>query len=77
LIILAKVKLGRGDTFMFWNDHWSLNGNSVTNKTRYPRFCSFALDENIMAAEVYNIEDLSNLFYRPLSQPAFQELQEL
>jgi hypothetical protein len=45
-------------------------------KLRFPRLFSYALNENLSAAEVYS-NDLMDLFYRPISAQAYQELQEL
>jgi hypothetical protein len=38
---------------------------------------SYALQENITADEVYELEDIVSLFYRPMSRKDFVELQEL
>jgi hypothetical protein len=46
-------------------------------KSRFPRLFSYVLEENMSAFEVYNREDITSIFYLPLSQPAFAELQEL
>jgi hypothetical protein len=45
-------------------------------KLRFPRLFSYVLNENLSAVEVYSNE-LMNLFYRPISAQAYQELQEL
>jgi REP element-mobilizing transposase RayT len=54
-----------------------INGSSQPMKNRFLRLFSFALEENIRTVEVYALEDLPDIFYRPLSQQAFSELQEL
>jgi hypothetical protein len=66
--VVATVKLGRGDTFHFWYDNWLLNGSSQPIKSTFPGLFSFVLEENIKAAEVFGLEDLCTLFYRPLSR---------
>jgi hypothetical protein len=73
---VSAVKLGRGDTFLFWTENWSLQGSIRPMKLRFPRLFSYVLNENLSAVEVYSNE-LMNLFYRPISAQAYQELQEL
>jgi hypothetical protein len=66
-----RVKQGRGDTFLFWSNNWCLNGYSLPLHSRFPRLFSFVLDETLSAATVYSTQDISNLFYRPLSPQAY------
>jgi hypothetical protein len=74
---VAEVHLGKGDTFLFWLDNWKINNSTTPLKERFPRLFSYVLDENLSAAKVYAIEDITDLFYLPLSPLAFQELEEL
>jgi hypothetical protein len=74
---VASVKQGRGDTFLFWSDNWKLNVYTMPLKLRFLRLFSFVLEENLSAAEVFSVQDITELFYRPLSVQAFQELGEL
>jgi hypothetical protein len=74
---VARVKLGIGDTFLFWTDNWLFDDGVMVLKDKFPRLFSFVLREEIMAAEVYAMEDITDLFYTPLSQSAFTELQQL
>jgi hypothetical protein len=46
-------------------------------QNKFPRLFSFVLRKEIMAAEVYAMDDITDLFYTPLSQSAFAELQQL
>jgi hypothetical protein len=64
---VAVVKHGVGNSFLFWSDNWNINGMVRPLKLRFPRLFSFVLNENISAAKVYEQEDISTLFYRPLS----------
>jgi hypothetical protein len=41
--------------------------------SRFLRLFSFVLDKDMSAAEVFSMEDFSQLFYRPLSAEAYQE----
>jgi hypothetical protein len=74
---VAKVKLGKGDSFLFWSDNWCLNDSSMPLQNRFPRLFSFVLDESLSAAAVYSTQDIGSLFYRPLSPQAYQEMEEL
>jgi hypothetical protein len=74
---VAVVNHGAGDSFLFWSDNWNINGMVRPLKDRFPRLFSFVLNENISAAKVYEQEDILNLFYRPLSVQAFEELGHL
>jgi hypothetical protein len=74
---VARVKLGNGDTFLFWTDNWLIDGDIMVLKNEFPRFFSFVLREEMMVVEVYAMDDITDLFYTPLSQSAFTELQQL
>jgi hypothetical protein len=70
---LSSVKLGRGDSIIFWSDKWKFNDCLVTLLERFPRLFSYALDQHISVADYYEAVDRINLFYLPLSTEAFQE----
>jgi hypothetical protein len=74
---VARVKMGTGDTFLFWSDKWLIDGAPLTLQNKFPRLFSFVVNKEIMAAEVYAMENLAELFYTPLTQSAFVELEEL
>ena len=75
---VAFVRHGTGDTFLFWTDSWKLDGPVTTMKSRFPRLCSYALNEDVSAATVFAaVDDLPSLFHLPLSQQAFVELDNL
>jgi hypothetical protein len=74
---VSSVKPGKGDTFLFWSDSWSLDGSTTPLMTRYPSLFSYVLDENISAAKVMALEDLSVLFQLPLSRVAFEEFNQM
>jgi hypothetical protein len=46
-------------------------------KDRFPRLYSYALDENIVATQVFSAADITSLFHLPLSRQAFQELKSM
>jgi hypothetical protein len=75
--VVARVKMGTGDTFLFWSDKWLIDGVSPILQNKFPRLFSFVLNKEIMAAEVYARDNIAELFYTPLSQSAFTELQDL
>jgi hypothetical protein len=74
---ISSVKLGRGESFMFWSDKWSLNDSESPLKERFPRLFSYVLDQDLSARQVYLQEDIINLFYLPLSTQDFQEFHDL
>ena len=74
---VSVVQPGRGNSFLFWSDKWLFNGSCQPIADRYPRLFSYVLDPLKSAAEVYEAEDLSSLFYLPLSAQAYQELVDL
>jgi hypothetical protein len=59
---VARVKPGRGDTFLFWLDSWYLNDSFVILKDKFPRLFSFSLDDHVSTANVFNTQDISSLF---------------
>jgi hypothetical protein len=74
---IVAVKMGKGNTFLFWSDNWIVNQGNVPLKSRFPRLFSYVLNENVSAAEAYSTVELEDMFYLPLSTIAYQELQEL
>jgi hypothetical protein len=74
---ISVISMGTGDTFMFWQDNWKVDGLARPFMFRFPRLFSYVLNDKMSAQEVYSVEDLLELFYRPLSTQAFQELQTL
>jgi hypothetical protein len=73
----AQVKIGRDNTFLFWSDNWTVNNLSTPMMIRFPWLFSYALEENMSAANVYAANDPSELFRRPIYVQAFQELEQL
>lgn len=77
---VVSIQPGRGDTFLFWSDKWILAGSDQPIKERYPRLYSYALDNNLSAAEVFALHDqdfLPSIFHLPLSRLAYEELSQL
>jgi hypothetical protein len=62
---------------MFWQDNWDIDGSNKPLMLRFPRLFSFVLNDKMSALQVFEVEDLAELFYRPLSMQAFQELEKL
>jgi hypothetical protein len=71
---VSVISMGAGDTFMFWQDNWNVDGLARPLMFRFPRLFSYVLNDKMSALQVYSVEDLTDLFYRPLSTQAFQEL---
>jgi hypothetical protein len=74
---VASVLPGKGDTFMFWSDKWLFNGSTQILAERYPRLHSYAMDNKVTAAAVFDCEQMTDLFHLPLSMQAFEELKVL
>jgi hypothetical protein len=74
---VAQVKMGRGTSFLFWSDNWTINNSSVPMRHIFPQLFSYVLEENLSAANVYASHDMSEMFQRPISVQAFQEFEQL
>jgi hypothetical protein len=70
---IARCTIGDGTTLTFWEDLWT----DEILAHRFPRLYSFARNSSISVNEVLSAEDLDSLFWLPLSQEAFDELQSL
>jgi hypothetical protein len=70
---ICSISLGQGDTTLFWSDKWRQD----TLQSKFPRLFSFALDKNIYVKKVLQTEDISELFYLPLSTQAFEEFNHV
>jgi hypothetical protein len=71
------INPGRGDSFLFWSDKWLLNGSHLPLKERFPCLFSYLLNENLSNPAIFDMEDMAELFYQPLSVRAYQEFSEL
>ena len=60
---VSVVRPGRGNSSIFWSDKWLFNGSVQPLAARYPRLFSYVLNPFLSAAEVYEEEELSSLFY--------------
>jgi hypothetical protein len=69
----SRCEIGDGVFVCFWEDKWSESPLA----TSFPRLASFALNSAASVKEVLAAEDLDALFFLPLSQEAFQELEML
>ena len=67
--LLHNCKAGTGDTISFWTDNWQ----NTPLQTQYPELFSFAINKEITLGNVQQLEDLSQLFNRPLSLEAFNQ----
>lgn len=69
----ARCTRGNGTTVTFWEDKW---GDQVL-AVRFPSLVDYARDRDISVRNFMNTEDLDTLFALPLSQEAFDELNDL
>jgi hypothetical protein len=70
---IARCTIGDGTTLTFWEDLWT----DEILAHHFPRLYSFARNSSISVNEVLSAEDLDSLFWLPLSEEAFDELQSL
>jgi hypothetical protein len=70
---IATCTMGDGSTVLFWLDVW--NGHLLQNKL--PRLFTFAKNQKISMASFLEEVDMTEHFYLPLSEQAYQEFQEL
>jgi hypothetical protein len=69
----CSVKVGAGDTALFWFDSW--HGGHL--HSQFPRLFSFAIDQNISVRDFIGSEDRTQFFQQPMSPQAFEEFQEM
>ncbi|KAJ1283790.1 hypothetical protein BS78_03G153800 [Paspalum vaginatum] len=70
---IANCKASNGTTVLLWNDVW----NGCYLREELPRLFSFTKNENVSLAEFMADEEIQNHFHIPLTEQAYQELQEL
>jgi hypothetical protein len=64
---------GCGDSILFWHDKWS----GIIPAQEFPRLHSFALNNQLSVKEMFQCTNRAELFYRPLSQQAFEEYNRM
>jgi hypothetical protein len=74
---VSSVTMGSGNTFLFWLDKWNVDGSTTPLKDRFSRLYSFVLDDQLSATQVFEVHDMSTMFYLPLSTAVFEELNLL
>ena len=70
---MARVQVNIGLTCQFWKDKWE----TEIWRNKFPQAFSFAKDKQINVRKAFIIDDIINLFNLPLSQIAFQQIQEI
>ena len=70
---IARCQIGDGASVLFWEDLWS----SEVLALKYPCLFSFVRNTSLSVKNVRETEDLDTLFTLPLSEQAFNELQDL
>lgn len=70
---IASVKAGDGSTIWFWQDLW--NGSICAQD--YPKLFSFAKKANLSLQEVWSAPNFIELFHLPLSEQAYEQMQQL
>ena len=69
----CTVKVGSGDTVLFWENSWS--GQRL--RSVFPRLYSFAIEQDVSVQRMLEMENRSQAFALPLSQLAYEEFLEL
>lgn len=49
---VTQVTINRGDTMLFWSDHWQIGNNCTPFQERFRRLFSYCLDKNLSVNEV-------------------------
>ena len=70
---VAKCQIGDGSSVLFWEDRWA---NEVL-ALKYPCLFSFVRNPRITVKSVIEADDLYSLFTLPLSEQAYNQLQNL
>jgi len=71
--MFSKPHLHYGDSSLFWHDAW--HQQPLVDSS--PELFSFALNKKISIKRAFEQDELSSLFYLPLSQTAFLQLQNV
>lgn len=59
------IHVNQGDIVLFRADHWKIRDSVIPLKDTYSRLFSFV--------EVFNCQDLTDMFHLPLSEQAYAE----
>jgi hypothetical protein len=70
---IAMCEIGDGSTVCFWDDLWA---GEVLSHT-YPRLASFVRSDGESVKQTIQSDDLDTIFVLPLSEDAFDELDQL
>jgi len=70
---MARVQVDIGLTCQFWLDKW---GTEIL-QNKFPQAFSFAKDKQINVRKAFDTDNITDLFNLPLSEIAFQQIQEI
>uniref|UniRef100_A0A453ILD2 Reverse transcriptase zinc-binding domain-containing protein n=1 Tax=Aegilops tauschii subsp. strangulata TaxID=200361 RepID=A0A453ILD2_AEGTS len=71
------VTVGKGDSVLFWSDHWEIDQSCIPLQERFPRLFPFCLQKNLSVMEVIQAGNVQQMFSLPLSELAFREFNQL
>ncbi|XP_073351675.1 uncharacterized protein [Aegilops tauschii subsp. strangulata] len=74
---VTSFTVGKGDSVLFWSDHWEIDQSCIPLQERFPRLFSFFLQKNLSVMEVIQAGNLQQMFSLPLSELAFREFNQL
>lgn len=70
---MATCSVSKGNSALFWQDNWS----TIALKDKFPELFCFAINELSSVKQVVEIENLQELFHRPLFVQAYAQFQEI
>lgn len=70
---MAQIQIKNGETCLFWQDKWG----EQSLKIIYPELFSFAKNKIIFVAAAWEQEDMTQLLHLPVSEIAYNQLQNL
>ena len=74
---VTSVTVGKGDSVLFWSDHWEIDQSCIPLQERFPRLFSFCMQKNLSVMQVVQAGNLQQMFSLPLSELAFREFNQL
>lgn len=70
---IAMPQINNGETSLFWHDRWANQPLTIS----MPELFSFAVNKLTTVQEAFNQDDLTDPFQLPLSQIAFEKMQNV
>ena len=68
------IQVNSGNSALFWSDKWKIGDSVAPLQSRFSRLFSYVKDPWVTVYEVFQSQDMINMFHLPLSAQAYQEL---